>query len=370
MDYKDLFYTPQDIARVIFEMDLGAQKQEPFIRTVWEKECAFISPEWRNKDYKTFYQTVARFLDGCVDVEDKKKDIAFWQEAGKDNPKVFFSESNYINDFSKLKFYFFKELRLKLLFFSEKQTFIYKADTLLEKCNSDIVVLEQILFFYRLTCFYYKNAVQYTSIQLAQKEGKILYFTLKDEEGIYDNFFEMIKKVDAIENEEENGNELVEDSSEDNTPFDTEMYITAIDLLDFFKKMQIKQKGKNNQLQFINYLTLYYNDLLAVSDPYISALKIFDDVKECSKSEWNKRKYSLIKYIKLYVIRTDECVIVKLWQLLDDVKLDYSDNAMNFLNIIFGYYGLVLFDGDNVIKFDTSISLQDNITVGDISFLE
>ena len=370
MDYKDLFYTPQDIARVIFEMDLGAQKQEPFIRTVWEKEYAFISPEWRKKDYKTFYQTVSRFVDGCVDVEDKKKDIAFWQEAGKDNPKVIFSESNYINDFSKLKFYLFKELRLKLLFFSEKQTLIYKADTLLEKCNSDIVVLEQILFFYRLTCFYYKNAVQHTSIKSAQKEGKFLYFTLKEEEGIYDNFLDMINSVDANEDEEENEDDLVEDSSDDDFPFDNEMYITSIDLQDFFKKMQIKQMGKNNQLQFIYVLTLYYNQYLNVSDPYIAALKIYDEVKDVSKWEWNKRKYMLLKYIKLYVIRTKECVIVKLWQLLDDVKLDYSDSAMDTLNKYFEYYGLVLFDGDNEIKFDTSISPQDNITIGDISFLE
>jgi hypothetical protein len=191
---------------------------------------------------------------------------------------------------------------------------------------------------------------------------------LIDGDGIYNDYFETIKQIENQDAFKEDETEL--ENSEDDFPFETEMYITSFDLCEFFKKMQIKQMGKNNQLQFINSLTENYFLLLEESDTYIAALKIYEEVKRLSEMEWNRRKYSLIKYIKLYVIRTGECVIVKLWQLLDDVKLDYSDNTMNFLNIIFEYYGLVLFDGDNEIKFDTSISLQDNITVGDISFLE
>ena len=55
MDYKDLFYTPQDIAKFIYDINLGVKSQEPLINAIWQKEYAFILPKYRADTYKNFY---------------------------------------------------------------------------------------------------------------------------------------------------------------------------------------------------------------------------------------------------------------------------------------------------------------------------
>jgi len=368
MNYSDLFYTPQDIARFMFETDLGAQKRGPFVSAVWENERAFVSPQWRKQDFNTFYKTVSRFYDGCMDVEDKKKDINFWKEAGKDNPKINFSENDYINDFSKLKFYFFKALRLKLLFMSEKQTGVYRVEFLAGKAYADLEVLQKCLSFYRLEYYFYSDGEKKTAaFNELLKEARLVYFTLTDGDGIYDDFAE--KKAEILENEEVEE----EDNEENNDDFEMswDMYISAFDLLEFFNEFKIKQKGKNNQFQYTQFWVNNCFKYLSSSQPYTHAYMLYDKTKELAKWDYkpNKTRFYLIKQIKLYTTSSGNYYNCQLVDLFNDVGVSGMERPLSLLKKYLDYYGLVVFVGDDEADIE-KLGLFQKIKIGDVSFFE
>lgn len=338
MDYIELYYTPQDIAKYMFEIDLGAKKQEPFISAVWLKEQAFIAPEWRKQEYKTFYKTVMRFLDGCVDVADKKKDIKFWNNTGKENPNINYTEKDYINDFKKLKFTFFKELRLKFLFFEEGTlNYVYYLQFLLQKSNSNIDCLEYCLNFYRLQCRLFNGK----TIDLKKCFGsESIYLSILDKEGIYSDY---LRFPMAEYNEEENEDIAYTDNQNIDVEFEYDMLITTWDLIEYFKKENVKQKGRSNQLQLIELLCSHYWEFLYTSNNYSLAYLIYEETKRCAEYSYTPsytQKYNLIKYIKIKVIRTDTPLLVNLDLLLDDLRLPHNQESMKKLQIYLKYYEL------------------------------
>ena len=358
MDIQDLFYTPQDIAKFIFGLNLGAKSQEPLISAVWIKEQAFIAQKWRKVSYKEFFQTVSRYLDGCVDVDDKKKDLAYLSNIHHDNAKINFSEDEYINDFSKLKFSFFKELRLKMMFSDGKTPFLYQFSILLKQTDYNLETLQKCLDFYRFT---------YTVAGKCRSLSKIgssdtLQMSVIDGKGIYNDFMDFPK----AEYQDDKDDDIAEDDGDvADFQFDTELLITAVDLQFFFKTMQIKQMGKNNQLQFINFLTDNYFEYLDISDGYLAALKIYEDAKRFAEFKWKRRKFELLKYIKLYTLRTGTYYHSTVSDLIDDVG---GDATLEQLKLYLTYYGLVVFVGNDEADVET-LELEQEIDIYDVSFL-
>lgn len=344
----DLYYFPQDIAYFMFEIDLGAKSQEPFVRAVWSKEFSYIAPEWRKNGYKGFYKAVLRYLDGCVDVDDKKKDIAFWNAAGKDNPNINYTEADYINDPAKLNYYFFKSMRLKLLFFNKKESSVCQSKKILD-VYSDLNELEKYLTFYHLEYHFYGYGGKTTApLSKLKKSTNFLYFTLTDGVGIYGDFRD----------------EVADDEDVDDEPTlpEMDMYINILDLVHFFKMMDIKQKGKNNQFQFVQTMVADYLRYLWISESYNLAYLIYDRVKE-TKNSTPMPKFALLKYIKLYTIRTGCRYECKVNDLYNDAALSGTERPLSVLKSYLESYGLVCFVDDN--KADISkLTLFQKVSIG------
>lgn len=369
MDYTDLYYIPQDLAWFIYEIDLGARKQEKFIRAVWEKEFSFIAPQWRRAGYKVFFQSVSRYLDGCVDVEDKKKDIEYFNSLQDQKSTTFYSEDNYINDSSKLKYYYFKERRLKLLFFNAQQKSLFVVKFFLDFWAHDLNLLKQIMEFYRLSIYYYSNGVKTTAdLDTLQESSNIMYFSVDDDEGIYDDFLdEEDKPNNEVVGEDNNGKNIPEEDDkpeEDDIPFDYDMLIFPGDILYFFNQLNIKQKGKNNQSQFLEALIRENFGYLSVSDPYFLSQMVYENTKRLAELNFETRmgKFNLIKFIKLYVLRMGYWMTVYTSDLLDDVKLPYSKESLKLLKKYLDYYCLGCFIDRTPIDVET-LGLDQKIIV-------
>lgn len=363
MDYSDFYYIPQDIAWFIYDIDLGAQKQEKFIRAVWEKEFSFIAPHWRRAGYKVFFQTVSRYFDGCVDVEDKKKDIAYFNSLQDKKSTTFYSENDYINDPSLLKYYYFKERRLKLLFFNSQQKNIFVVKFFLDFWAHDLNRLERIMDFYRLSIYYYSNGDK-TAADLAtlQDSTNIMYFSISDGEGIYDDFF---NEEETSNNEpvSENNNEEEENNGEE-FPFDYDMYISSADILYLFNQLNIKQKGKNNQTQFIEYLVANYFGYLYASDNYALSQMVYEQTKKLANLDYDCRfdKFKLLKYIMLYILRTGTPYCVSVTDLVADVKLANSIESLSLLREYLDYYGLACYKDSKLVEVE-SLNITDQIEI-------
>ena len=365
MDYTDLYYIPQDLAWFIYEIDLGARKQEKFIRAVWEKEFSFIAPQWRRAGYKVFFQNVSRYVDGCVDVEDKKKDIEYFNSLQDQKSTTFYSENNYITDSSQLKFYYFKERRLKLLFFNSQQKSLFVVKFFLDFWAHDLDCLKRIMEFYRLSIYYYSNGVKTTAdLDALQESSNIMYFSVDDGDGIYDNFLD---EEDVSNNEVVGEDNNSEEEQEDDIPFDYNMYIYPGDILYFFNQLNIKQKGKNNQSQFLEFLVREYFGYLSVSVPYFLSQMVYEDTKRLAELNYDARMgtFNLLKYIKLYVLRTGISMTVSVSDLLSDVKLPYSQDSLKQLKKYLEYYELECYINHQPTDIET-LNLDQRIEIGGI----
>ena len=135
--------------------------------------------------------------------------------------------------------------------------------------------------------------------------------------------------------------------------------------------MEIKQKGRNNQFQFAQLLTANYANYLSTSDSYMLANLIYERTKELAKLNYGTQTgpFSLLKYIKLYVIWVRDYITVSVSDLLNNSGAYSFKHPLTILKQYLEYYGLVCFVGDDECDIEKLNPLQ-KIDICDISFFE
>ncbi len=109
----ELYYSPLDMAFILYEMDLGERETAEFILDVWNHEKSFLLEKYRSNKLKfvldTYYWSNYLADKEIIDGEFSKiqKDA---KELG-----IPLSETIYTSDFSNIDTYF-KTVRLKILY--------------------------------------------------------------------------------------------------------------------------------------------------------------------------------------------------------------------------------------------------------------
>ncbi len=127
---RELYYTPLDLAVILKSMDLTPQEQGRIMDFVWEKERAFIDPNYRERK-SLLYQKVMYWyyylLDkAAIDAEFPMVQRDVWLAQGT------LDKNDYLSDFSELDT-FFKSIRIRLLYNEKRKYVRIKLSSLLKQ---------------------------------------------------------------------------------------------------------------------------------------------------------------------------------------------------------------------------------------------
>lgn len=127
---RELYYTPLDLAAIINSLRLSAREQAELLDRIWERDRAYIDPEYRGDRRKLllkyFYWSHYLYDKPAIDREFPLLKRDLWLSQGT------LRDDEYLSDHAALDI-FFKAVRVRLLCDGQKDHVRIKLRTLLKR---------------------------------------------------------------------------------------------------------------------------------------------------------------------------------------------------------------------------------------------
>lgn len=150
---RELYYSAQDLAKIVSGMDFGFRAESEFLERIWQCDRAYLLPEHRSNKRKFILDV---YYSECY-LRDKPAIDAEFSAISKDflsagnNLKT----SDFISEASDLDL-FFKNLRIKILFYGKQNYERIKLRTLLKRYGYQrrsqkiLQYINECIFFYHI----------------------------------------------------------------------------------------------------------------------------------------------------------------------------------------------------------------------------